>query len=68
MKSKKKTIESEVEKTVELTDDKKIENEDDKKEPSLKDSEYSESFKQLQKELLDENTDKDDESKIDDEE
>ncbi len=56
MKKKKKTIEEEPEKKVEIIN-KRIEMEENIKEPSLKDSEYSQSFKELQKELLDDNQD-----------
>ena len=56
MKKKKKTIEEEPEKKVEIIN-KRIEMEENIKEPSLKDSEYSQSFKDLQKELLDDNQD-----------
>jgi hypothetical protein len=56
LKKKKKTIEEEPEKKVEIIN-KRIEMEENIKEPSLKDSEYSQSFKELQKELLDDNQD-----------
>jgi hypothetical protein len=65
MKKKKKTIEELSEKKIEI-DNKRIEIEENFNGSSLKDSECSKSFKQLQKELLDDNEDLEEMSKIDD--